>query len=182
MMQRSCGPPENPNPRQRPQPADHNRSALRIRMTSSKRFLKPISSLRIAHLKDRPFWEFATDTEGVKGQDETSVEPIPAHESLDGRSFFAVVDFLAANGKKFVGLIDVELGFTTKIQPCAIVTRTQYAPLPSPGQSLVQHTIEYSEKLLGFPLAPLFPLQYRTRAPIEEYSECLEGIFKSLPK
>ena len=119
--------------------------------------------------------------EGCKDQDETSVEPISAHESLDGRSFFAVVDFVAANGKKLVGFIEIELGFTTQIRPCAIVTRTNYAPLPTPGQWLNKSTIEFSEEILGFPLAPLFPLRYKTRAPIEEYSDCLGGVFKTIP-
>ena len=150
-------------------------------MAGSQRFLKPIDKLRDYHLKGRPFWQFAVHIEGCKKQNETTVEPVTVHDLADMARFIAVADFATSNGKRLTGLVDVQLGFTVKAVPFAIVTRNKYAPIPGPDDWMADSVIAFSEKQLGFQLAPLFPLSFTTRAPIDEYSQCLKGTVKSLP-
>jgi hypothetical protein len=119
-------------------------------MAASPRPLKPIDQLRAADLRAWPIWSFADDVEGEPGQDETSVEPMDVtHAPLWADSVFVAANFVASDGSKFIGLVDVTSDPDIQVHPCAIVTDATYAPLPRRGERMVESVLKFTEDELA---------------------------------
>ena len=146
-------------------------------MPRRHRFLKPIDQLRPQDLEGRPFWRFAEDAEGLPGQDETSVEPVPLEELSLADPLFAVADFSASDGTELVGLVELKADQTGDVLPCAIITSDAYAPLPKLGDWMADSLVRFSEGQLGFSLKQKFPIAYRVRGPLRPGAGPLCGIF-----
>lgn len=77
-------------------------------MNPTSKTRKPIGDLTLADLKAFPVWEYAEDEEGVDGQDETWVRPVP--DPADYGPYFTwqvACEFTAAAGARFSGFVIV---------------------------------------------------------------------------
>jgi hypothetical protein len=146
-------------------------------MPHRRRFLKPIDQLRPQDLEGRPFWRFAENAEGLPGQDETSVEPVPLEELPLSDPLFAVADLSASDGTQLVGLVELKSDQTGDVLLCAIITSDAYAPLPERGDRMADSLVRYSEGKLGFSLKQKFPIAYRVRGPLRPDASPLCGTF-----
>ena len=68
---------------------------------------KPINGLTSEDLLAHPVWEFASDEEGVEGQDETTVRPFNYEGKLDPSwgSFVIRATFVLADGCQMSGYL-----------------------------------------------------------------------------
>ena len=73
----------------------------------SKRIRKACNELLLSDFEAYPFWEFAMDEEGRRGQDETTVRPLPHVRSPDEADgpVFALAAFFFPNGRLRQGLL-----------------------------------------------------------------------------
>ena len=91
---------------------------------------KPINELTLADLSAFPVWEYASDEEGMDGQDETTVRPVnaglpiqPENWSLHIRAIFTLADGTKMTGFLTVSSMDInDLGYT---QPVIVTNRGQ---------------------------------------------------------
>ena len=142
------------------------------------RILKPIDKLRTADLERHWLWAFASDAEGLEGQDETSVEPLRVEAiPLNCDTVFAVADLLGPESRQFVGLVAISTIAGINITPGAIVTETAYGPLPDPSHWLADSVLEFTAAQLGLPRTAFFPLQYRLRPKFAGETSVRSGQF-----
>lgn len=132
---------------------------------------KQVSDLTPADLKECPVWEFALDEEGVEGQDEATVRPMPAAYALDPGAGTLVVraTFRLADGTKMEGYLtpppDAEPGLGS-IQPVIVSGLGQVGfwmgvirPQPSDLAKLYLR--------LGKSASQVFPLQFESNVELK---------------
>lgn len=132
---------------------------------------KQVSDLTPADLKEFPVWEFALDEEGVEGQDEATVRPMPAAYALDPGAGTLIVRaaFRLADGTTMEGYLtpppDTEPGLGS-IQPVIVGASGQVGfwmgvirPQPSDLAKLYQR--------LGKSASQVFPLQFESSVELK---------------
>ncbi|MBL8762399.1 MAG: hypothetical protein JNL50_13975 [Phycisphaerae bacterium] len=72
-----------------------------------KRIRKDAGDLRFADFERFPAWEFCYDEEGVEGQTECTMRPLPDAREVQWPHFdgLVAVDMIAANADRFLGII-----------------------------------------------------------------------------
>lgn len=132
---------------------------------------KQVSDLTPADLREFPVWEFALDEEGVEGQNEETVRPMPAAYALDPGAGMVVVraSFRLADGTKMEGYLtpppDAEPGLGS-IQPVIVTGLGQVGfwmgvirPQPSDLAKLYLR--------LGKSASQVFPLQFESNVELK---------------
>jgi len=132
---------------------------------------KQVSDLTPADLKEFPVWEFALDEEGVEGQDEATVRPMPAAYALDPGAGTLVVraTFRLADGTKMEGYLtpplDAEPGLGS-IQPVIVGAFGQVGfwmgVIRPPPSDLAKFYLR-----LGKSASQVFPLQFESNVELK---------------
>jgi hypothetical protein len=126
---------------------------------------KPIDALTIEDLEAFPVWEFATDEEGVEGQDETWVRPLPCEViPLNAYSLSVHADFLSASELQFQGIIEVSTEWNDPVPAASLIVDGAYIYLDGAPGSRERARIA---KRLGGTDAELFPFTYKLRVLVE---------------
>jgi len=139
---------------------------------------KPIDQLRVADLEAFPVWEFATDEEGVPGQDETWVRPLGRTLVPEQASSLSVAArFLTASGREFNGIVGVSTFGGLDIGHAAIITDARYVFIPLPSCHDAHESCSIAAQQLGLTEDELFPLRYRLLVPAEGVAQPIEGSY-----
>jgi hypothetical protein len=76
-----------------------------------RRIRKQVHELRAADLEAHPCWEYASDEEGHKGQDECTVRPLdPALVQSESGQVFVQTVFFFPNGRVRLGVVTLNAG------------------------------------------------------------------------
>jgi hypothetical protein len=128
---------------------------------------KPIDELTEADIDAFPIWEFCSDEEDLEGQDETWVRPVDASVvELGLYSLSVAADFLAADGRKLVGIIGVTTADEIEIDSVgALITAGQYLPVAPAEQRFALEARERVAEALGADVSRVFPLEFQLRVP-----------------
>jgi hypothetical protein len=136
---------------------------------SHMKIRKQVYDLTPADFDLAHIWEFASDEEGVDGQDEATVRPVESAispDSLEGM-FVAKARFVLADGTTMGGYLtpgmpgELDLG---RIQPAVVTEKGQV----SFWCGMVEPTKEYIEasyKILGKQPGDVFPLFFSSEVP-----------------
>jgi hypothetical protein len=144
-------------------------------MAATLKTRKPVNKLTVTDLLTFPVWEFATDEEGVEGQDETWVRPVRSNRvPPDAYSQLVASDFTTAGGRKLQGFMTVSTAEGVEVTPGAVVSEGVYRVLPDmpetrarkEGFSWVIQARNDLLKALGSSAARVFPIAYTLRVCI----------------
>jgi len=137
---------------------------------------KPVDQFAPSDFKAFPIWEFASDEEGVDGQDETWVRPVQGHQvPLGAYSQLVGADLTTPKGRKLEGfMIVTTTDGLIEISSGSIVGRGLYFVLPTISREEAIATKEdwsiKDREALGQALQlseeDLFPLYYELRVRI----------------
>jgi hypothetical protein len=134
-------------------------------MSASEETRKPIDQLTVEDLAAFPVWEFATDEEGVEGQDETWVRPLSVSRIPgDAFSLSVAADFLAPNGSQFEGIMEVNTAIASPFPSACLIVRSEYLYIGGAPGSRERRALA---KKLGGSEADVFPLSYTLRVRVE---------------
>ena len=130
-------------------------------MPTTAKTRKPIDALTIEDLEAFPVWEFATDEEGVEGQDETWVRPLPGDAiPLNTSSLSVYANFLSASGIPFQGIMEVSTDWNHPAPAASLIVEGTYVYLDgSPGS---RERARLAKRLGGSELE-FFPFTYELR-------------------
>jgi hypothetical protein len=154
-------------------------------MPATLKTRKPVNELTVANLDAFPIWEFATDEEGVEGQDETWVRPIRRNQvPLGAYSLLVATDFSTAGGAQLRGFMIVTTADGIEITPGSLVGEGFYHVLPGmseerAGQEGLDWPIEARRKVveaLGGSAASVFPIAYRLDVVIQGERAAQSGV------
>jgi hypothetical protein len=129
---------------------------------------KQVYELTPSDLEEYPIWEFALDEEGVEGQDEATVRPLPDRK----RAFngdVARATFVTADGIRFTGYVTPDPDRTSGYLQPTIVTEDGQVNFWFGHQEagVTEDMIEPLYDLLGKSADELFPVAYRLDVPWE---------------
>lgn len=92
---------------------------------------KPIDDLTPEDIAAFPIWEFASDEEGVEGQDETWVRPVASREvALGSYSLSVGAHVTLANGRAVTGLCQVTTAGAIEVALVVVLVPGHYVFLP----------------------------------------------------
>lgn len=136
---------------------------------SAARIRKQMPDLTVADLHSHPIWEFASDEEGVEGQDETTVRPHRPAGDLDpegGGQFLVLTSFVLADGTQLQGHITPSRNVSAVAHPYIITNRGpvgfwQGTLVPSPAEIAGNYA-----KLGKESPAQVFPIQFVSEVPL----------------
>jgi len=144
-------------------------------MPATLKTRKPVNELTIEDLRTFPIWEFASDEEGVEGQDETWVRPVRRNQvAMGAYSQLVSTDFSTAGGAWLQGFMTVTTAEGIEVSPGAVVGEGVYHVLPSlteerareEGLSWAIETRKEVVEALGGSAAGVFPIAYKLRVGI----------------
>ena len=154
-------------------------------MPPSTKTRKPAKDLTAADLMAFPVWEFALDEEGVEGQDESWVRPVPS-KSLPSRSYSQLVStrFETASGRDFAGYLVVSPARSTptvlRHSGGAMLdadTQLFLAKFDGPAREFVKRdSMTHLTKALKLEPAEIFPLAFELLVLIEKEKKLRSGI------
>ena len=154
-------------------------------MPATLKTRKPVNELTVEDLHAFPIWEFATDEEGVEGQDETWVRPVRRSQvPLEAYSQLVAADFTTARGLKLQGFMPVSTAEGIEISPGAVVGEGGYHVLPSMSEERAREeglswAVESRKEVveaLGGSAAGLFPIAYQLRVGIRGEKAARAGV------
>ena len=144
-------------------------------MVATQNTRKPVTELTVEDFHAFPIWEFATDEEGVEGQDETWVRPVLRNQIPIGvYSHLVAAEFSTAGGVQLQGFMTVTTADGIEITPGAVVGEGFYHVLPGMSEEraqeedltwAIQSRKEVVEALEGA-AADVFPMVYRLHVAI----------------
>jgi len=144
-------------------------------MKLTLRTRKPINTLESKDMVAFPVWEFASDEEGVEGQDETWVRPVKTKViPADSYSLSVAAHFITASGKELPGLVGVTTAGAIKLGPAVLLPVGKYIVFPFPGDRNAEAEFRAAAALLGMSEAEVFPLRYQLKVLVED-----ESIYRS---
>ena len=147
-------------------------------MKPNRNTRKPIDKLSLADISAFPIWEFATDEEGVAGQDETWVRPLAAQEvPLDAYSLSVAADFTTPAGKAFRGIVGVNTSGEYEAVHAAVITKDGYVFIPWPAFDTALNEARSAAKQLGLNESELFPLKYRLAVRVQGEAIPRKGVY-----
>jgi len=142
-------------------------------MGVSEETRKPIDQLTLEDLRDFPVWEFATDEEGVEGQDETWVRPVRTSRiPKDAWSLSVASDFVCPNGTRFEGIMDVTTAIHDPIPAACLIVAGVYMYVGGAPGSRERRVLATK---LGGAEEDIFPLKYTLRVLVEGESAYRTG-------
>ena len=154
-------------------------------MPATLKTRKPVNELTVEDLLTFPVWEFATDEEGVEGQDETWVCPVRCSQvPLGAYSQLVATDFTTAGGVQLQGFMTVTTADGIEVTPGSVIGEGVYRVLPdmSDGQAreeglswAVKSRKEVVEAL-GGSAASVFPMGYKLRVGIRGEKTVRSGV------
>jgi hypothetical protein len=161
------------------EPLSEHRYMPNAQQAMSERIRKSVCELTLADLRDFPVWEFCLDEEGVNGQDEETVRPLPIHGPLDASlgMFLVRAAFRCADGSTMSGYLtpavhrDYSIGI---VQPIIITDVGQvgiWFGCAVPDAATVARS--YAAMGKNGPAA-VFPLHYESQ--VELLGGPLEGV------
>jgi hypothetical protein len=136
---------------------------------------KPIDRLSAGDLAVFPIWEFATDEEGSRGQDETWVRPVDARSIRKGLwSLSVATEYKTRAGASIAGFIGVSTAEGVEIGNAVLLPRGKYVfvDVGSPASRRA------TAKALGFSVKDVFPLAFTLRVPIGREKAFRTGIIE----
>ena len=135
-----------------------------MHMPATEATRKPIDSLTLSDLEVFPIWEFATDEEGVEGQDETWVRPVAGSEvPKEAVSLSVAADFIAPNGSRYAGIMEVTTAFAAPFPAASLIVNEQYLYIDGAPGSRERKRLA---RRLGGEESEIFPLTYTLRARV----------------
>ncbi|HWQ90233.1 MAG TPA: hypothetical protein VN673_01085 [Clostridia bacterium] len=154
-------------------------------MAATLKTRKPVNELTVEDLQAFPIWEFATDEEGVEGQDETWVRPVRRNQvPMEAYSQLVAADFSTADGVRLQGFMTVTTADGIEITPGAVLGEGFYRVLPGMSEErareeglswAIQSRKEIVEALGGSP-ASVFPMAYELRIAIRGEKALRSGV------
>jgi hypothetical protein len=139
--------------------------------THSVKRRRQVYELSARDLLDIPAWQFATNEEGIPGQDEATVRPylrMPVN-SADGLLVVRAT-FTLASGTNFIGYISPpppgKKGCVHKFHPNIVTDRGQvpfYFGIFPPSKERIAELLH----ALGKSAGEVFPLSFKTDSPIQ---------------
>ena len=140
---------------------------------------KPIDGITSEDLDAFPIWEFATDEEGVEGQDETWIRPVASSIiSRKAYSLSVAAKFVTASGRELPGLVGVTTAGSIKLGHAALVPNGKYIFVPSPKFSDAKTEYKNIAASLGMSEPEVFPLRFTLKALIQDETDFRTGEFK----
>ena len=130
-----------------------------------RRIRKSVSDLNLADFVQHPYWEYASDEEGIPGQDESTVRPISLSRAVvETAQIFAQAAFVFPNGCMRAGVVTLNAGDDVAgHQPALFVPSGSfnfYYGALRPSSSTVRRAIAQLRKIS----APQFPISYASVA------------------
>jgi len=154
-------------------------------MPATLKTRKPVNELTVEDFHAFPIWEFATDEEGVEGQDETWVRPV-RHKQIPMEAYSQLVasDYSTAGGAQLQGFMTVTTADGIEITPGAVVGEGLYHVLPSMSEERAQEeglswAIQSRKEVveaLGGSAASVFPMAYKLRVGIRGEKAVRSGV------
>ena len=142
-------------------------------MSATAETRKPIDALTLSDLEAFPIWEFATDEEGVEGQDETWVRPVVnAVVPLDAFSLSVAADFLSPNGNRYAGVMEVTTAFVSPAQSASLIVEGEYLYIDGAPGSRERKRLA---RRLGGEESEIFPLTFTLRVLVAGESTTRSG-------
>lgn len=139
---------------------------------------KPIDRLTAEDLEVFPIWEFASDEEGVEGQDETWVRPVKfARVPPEAFSLSVAADFETASGKRLPGIVGVTTSGGVEMGHGAVIFRRKYQFVPASDYDLAPRARKALAAAMKTPVTKIFPLRFILRVLIRGESERRRGVF-----
>lgn len=136
---------------------------------------KPVDKLSANDLVAFPIWEFATDEEGLDGQDETWVQPVDARVVRKGLwSLSVAADYCTRAGAKIAGFIGVSTAEGVEIDNAVLLPKGKYVFVDVRSSASRGATA----KALGMPSKDVFPLTYTLRVLIGREKAFRTGIIE----
>ena len=133
------------------------------------RIRKQVSDLTVADLRAHPIWEFASDEEGIDGQDEATVRPYHQWGDLDpegGGQFLVLASFVLADGSKMQGHITPSRQQVRRRPPILVTdqgTVCFWQGIFAPSQADI--AIDFANLGKDSP-AQVFPIQFSSEVPL----------------
>ena len=129
---------------------------------------KPIDSLTVQDIQLHPIWEFATDEEGVEGQDETWVRPFDSDViPLGEYSLSVAADFRTKSGIQLEGIVSVSTAGEIATDAAALLLPGQYVFVPSKDYRNADKEYIDVAAILGETPNSVFPLQAILRVAVD---------------
>ena len=154
-------------------------------MPATLKTRKPVNELTVEDFLAFPVWEFATDEEGVEGQDETWVRPVRRSQvPLEAYSQLVAADFTTARGLKLQGFMTVSTAEGIEVTAGAVVSGGAYHVLPGMSEERAQKeglswAVQSRKKVIeafGGSAASVFPMAYRLRIAIRGEKTARAGV------
>lgn len=136
---------------------------------------KPIDRLQPEDLDAFPIWEFALDEEGVEGQDETWVRPLP--ETTIGPGLYSLsvaADFKTASGVAMTGFVGVTTVKELELDGFSLLYQGKYVFIHRPDYLADR---QVAAEMLGMPESKLFPISFTLRVPLHGETSVRQGRF-----
>jgi hypothetical protein len=122
-------------------------------------------------------WEFASDEEGVEGQDETWVRPVDTGV-VPKRSYMHVAaEFVTINKEKFTGFVTVStLDGTPDVCQGVILHERDYLFVSNSEASRFDDSRQDLLKTLRLSERQVFPLSFKLKVPVAGHKKYTGGI------
>jgi hypothetical protein len=154
-------------------------------MTATLKTRKRVDKLTLADFVAFPIWEFASDEEGVEGQDETWVRPVHRNQ-VPARAYSQLVasDFTTASGAKIQGFMVVTTAEKSQISAGSLIGDGSYLVLPNmseqrareEGLVWARRSRKHFLNALGSTAAKVFPIAYTLRVRIRGENTFRSGV------
>ncbi len=134
---------------------------------------KQVYDLTPTDLQFSPIWEFASDEEGIEGQDEATVRPVDLNNLQDALAGLCVAKarFKLADGSAMCGYLTLGIpgdSYLGSLQP-AVVTNIGQVSFWCGSIAPTQEYIESSYAVLGKKSEEIFPLFYALDTELIDY-------------
>ncbi|HKU37537.1 MAG TPA: hypothetical protein VJR89_05300 [Polyangiales bacterium] len=134
---------------------------------------KPIDALVALDFVAFPIWEYASDEEGVEGQDETWVRPLPAMTVAKGcYSLWVAADFTTASGAEILGAVSVTTAGEVEFGDGILLPDGQYIVVATYENRSMRNNIAAR---LNSKARDVFPLSFELRVLIGREKEHRTG-------
>lgn len=138
---------------------------------------KPVDELTPSDFEIFPVWEYASDEEGIHGQDETWVRPVNT-DVVPKRSYTHVAaDFQALNGKQYSGFVTVStLEGPPEVCQGVILHKRHYLFVSNAEASGYNVSRQALLKALQTTERDIFPLSFKLRIPVAGHKKYSGGM------
>ena len=138
---------------------------------------KPVDSLTPEDFATFPIWEFASDEEGVEGQDETWVRPVDARAiPRNAYSLSVGARVVLANGRIVTGMCQVSTAGAVEVALLVVLVPGHYVFLPKSSEAGTGPMRRLLEVLGLSGAQEFFPARFELIAPIEGETSARSGV------